>query len=137
MILQLVAAAASSEAQHTVGAIIKQAASYLLALTVLGAFAWRLLRPHFDKLVRNATATREATEGTRSDLADVPHQLQALTLELARLADLPLRVARVEGRVDTLEAAVMGVQPFHTPLPVPPPAPPVRRFTDNREDTPR
>lgn len=111
--LQLVVGAAStSEAQQTLGSIVKIAAAYIIALGVIGTAAWRLLRPHFVNLVRQATATREATEGTRSDLSELPRQVEGLRIELARLADVPQRVARVEGRVDVLEAAVLGV-PIH------------------------
>ena len=109
MTLDLIALAAEAPSARTVGTIVKEAASYVLALGVLVALGWRIMRPHFDRLVREAVATRKTAETTASDLSGLPDQVRSIQFDLARLTDLPQRVARVEGRVDALSAAVMGV----------------------------
>lgn len=109
MNLELIALAAAEPSARTVGSIVKAAASYVVALGILGALGWRILRPHFDRLVREAVATRKTAETTAADLSGLPDQVRSIQFDLARLTDLPQRVARVEGRVDALSAAVMGV----------------------------
>ena len=109
MNLELLALAAGEPSARTVGSIVKAAASYVVALGILGALGWRILRPHFDRLVREAVATRKTAETTAADLSGLPDQVRSIQFDLARLTDLPQRVARVEGRVDALSAAVMGV----------------------------
>ena len=108
-LIALVVEAPEAPSAHTIGTVVKEAASYVLALGVLFALGWRILRPHFDRLVREAVATRKTAESTASDLSGLPDQVRAIQFDLARLTDLPQRVARVEGRVDALSAAVMGV----------------------------
>ena len=109
MNLELLALAAGEPSARTVGSIVKAAASYVVALGILGALGWRILRPHFARLVREAVATRKTAETTAADLSGLPDQVRSIQFDFARLTDLPQRVARVEGRVDALSAAVMGV----------------------------
>lgn len=108
LVAQLATAAAdvAPEAKRTVGQIIKDAAAYLLALGVILGVVWRVMRPHFERLVREAAATRTAQESTSDQLGQLPATLQQIQRDVGRLADLPERVNRLEGRADVLEAGL-------------------------------
>lgn len=88
-------------------ALAKDAAALLVALGILAAFVWRIIRPHFERLVREAASTRTATQETAHTLAGLPDQVQRVEDGLARMADLPTKVAALDGRVDTLQDALL------------------------------
>lgn len=87
--------------------VAKDAAALLVALGILAAFVWRVVRPHFERLVREAASTRTATQATATTLSTLPEQVERLQHGLDALADMPMKVAQLDGRVDTLQAALL------------------------------
>lgn len=93
----------------------------ITALGVIGAFVWRILQPHFRRLVREAQNASSTAAQTASNLTDLPDTLRRLDERQARvegvlatLATLPERMTAIEGRqeresarVDVLQEALL------------------------------
>lgn len=104
------------------GDVLGALAQTVIAVGVIGAAMWRLGKPHFTRLVRQAATTAKATEQTATVVSDLPSTLQRLDERqgrvegvLATLSALPERMTVIEGRqeresarVDVLQEALLG-----------------------------
>lgn len=127
MSVALVALAAAADSPlvedtgRAAGDLVRDVAAWCIALGVILGVCWRILRPHFQRLVREAAATSTAVAQTSTHLADLPDTMRRLDERqgrvegvLATLSTLPERMTAIEGRqeresarVDVLQEALL------------------------------